>query len=245
MSVSGNGHAAPPLLELRNVTAGYGQVTVLREVNVSVPASSVVAVLGPNGAGKTTLLRAATGLIRPTGGQILFGGEDVTSRRPHSLAGRGFCLIPEGRGVFPSLTVRENIILASPKTKSRSDAVKQAVEALPVLGSRLSQVAGSLSGGEQQMLALARAIVSDAKLVAVDEASLGLAPAIVDRVYEVLRRIVASGAAVMLVEQYVNRAIDFADLVCVLNRGAVVYSGDAGTLSRENLLAEYMGAASL
>jgi branched-chain amino acid transport system ATP-binding protein len=245
MSVSSNGNGAPRLLELRNVTAGYGQVTVLRDVSLTLRAASVLAVVGPNGAGKTTLLRAATGLIKPKSGQILLSGEDVTSRRPHSLVERGFCLIPEGRGVFPSLTVRENLILASPKAKGRSEAIQQAVEALPVLGSRLNQMAGSLSGGEQQMLALARAIVSDAQLVAVDEASLGLAPAIVDRVYDVLRTIVASGAAVMLVEQYVNRAIEFADFVCVLSRGSVVYSGDAGTISRENLLDEYMGTASL
>lgn len=245
MSVSTNGLPKTALLELRNLTAGYGQVTVLRDVSLSVPPSSVIAILGPNGAGKTTLLRAATGLIRPTGGKVLLEGEDVTSRRPHALAGRGFCHIPEGRGVFPSLTVRENLVLASPKSKSRSAAIQQAVDVLPVLGSRLNQVAGSLSGGEQQMLSLARAIVGDAKLVAVDEASLGLAPAIVDRVYEVLRRIVSSGASVMLVEQYVNRAIDFANTVCVLNRGAVVYTGAASTVSRDTLLSEYMGASVL
>lgn len=245
MSLSTNGQGRAPLLDIQGVTAGYGQVMVLRDVSVRVPSSSVVAVLGPNGAGKTTLLRAATGLVKPTSGKVVLGGEDVTARRPFAIAGRGFCLIPEGRGVFPSLTVRENLVLASPKSKTRSEAIQQAVDVLPVLGSRLNQVAGSLSGGEQQMLALARAVVIDARLVAVDEASLGLAPAIIDRVYEVLRRLVASGAAVMLVEQYVKRAIDFADSVCVLNKGAVVFSGAADKVSREDLMAEYMGTTAL
>jgi branched-chain amino acid transport system ATP-binding protein len=239
-----NGQDRPVLLELRNVTAGYGQVTVLRDVNVTVPASSVVAVLGPNGAGKTTLLRVATGLIKPKSGHITLEGEDVTSRPPHALARRGFCHIPEGRGVFPSLTVWENLVLASPKEKDkRKAAIQRTVDILPVLGSRLRQVAGSLSGGEQQMLALARAMVSNATLVAVDEASLGLAPVIVERVYDVLRSIVASGAAVILVEQYVNRAIDFADSVYLLNRGVVAFNGPAAQVSRDHLFAEYLGSA--
>jgi branched-chain amino acid transport system ATP-binding protein len=236
--------AGPPLLELRNVTAGYGEVTVLRDVSISVHASSVVAVLGPNGAGKTTLLRVATGLVKPRTGQVLLSGEDVTSQPPHALARRGLCHIPEGRGVFPSLTVRENLILGAPKAKEqRAEALDRSIDLLPVLGTRLHQTAGSLSGGEQQMLALARAMASHATLVAVDEASLGLAPIVVEHVYDVLRRIVASGAAVILVEQYVHRAIEFSDRVYMLNRGCVGFAGSASDVERDRLFADYLGAS--
>jgi branched-chain amino acid transport system ATP-binding protein len=243
LSTYTNGRDPGTLLELRNVTAGYGAVTVLRNVSVVVEPSSVVAILGPNGAGKTTLLRTATGLVRPSDGRVLLDGEDVTGKRPHDLVGRGFCHIPEGRGVFPSLTVRENLILACTKGKeARSASIDRTIEVLPALGSRLNQVAGSLSGGEQQMLALARAILNDARLVAVDEASLGLAPAIVGRVYEVLQRIVATGAAVLLVEQYVNRALDFADRVYMLNKGEIVFSGRADEVKQDELFAQYLGS---
>jgi branched-chain amino acid transport system ATP-binding protein len=249
MTVSSNGKApgvgngTPAALELKDVTAGYGRVRVLRNVSIEVPASTVVAVLGPNGAGKTTLLRVATGLVKPTSGRIHLAGENVTSHPAHALARRGFCLIPEGRGVFPSLTVRDNLMLASPGNKrERAAALQEITELLPVLGRRLRQVAGSLSGGEQQMLALARAMTSKAGLVAVDEASLGLAPPIVDKVYEVLRRIVVSGAAVILVEQYIDRAIAFADTVYVLNKGGVVFSGPADGVTHSDVYAQYLGS---
>jgi branched-chain amino acid transport system ATP-binding protein len=226
------------------VTAGYGAVTVLRNVNISVERSSVVAILGPNGAGKTTLLRSATGLVKPSEGQVLLDGHDVTGHRPHDMVRRGFCLIPEGRGIFPSLTVRENLVLACTKSKEdRSASIDRTIEVLPALGSRLGQVAGSMSGGEQQMLALARAILNDARLVAVDEASLGLAPAIVGRLYEVLQAIVDTGVAVLLVEQYVNRALDFADRVYMLNKGEIVFSGRSDEVQQDQLFAQYLGSS--
>jgi len=240
-----NGHGPPALLEFEDVTAGYGAVTVLRNLNLTVEPSSVVAILGPNGAGKTTLLRTATGLVKASRGRIMLDGEDVTGSRPYSLARRGLCHVPEGRGIFPSLTVRENLILGCSKSRDERDAaISRTVEVLPVLGQRLQQVAGSLSGGEQQMLALARAVMNDARLVAVDEASLGLAPAIVGRVYDVLHSIVATGAAVLLVEQYVNRALDFADRVYMLNKGEIVFSGRADEVKQDQLLAEYLGTTS-
>jgi branched-chain amino acid transport system ATP-binding protein len=250
MTVSSNGNApaasdgkVPAALQLKSVTAGYGEVRVLRDVSIEIPASTVVAVLGPNGAGKTTMLRVATGLVKPTSGQVHLAGEDVTSRPAHALARRGFCLIPEGRGVFPSLTVAENLTLAAPGSKrDRATAIDEITEMLPVLGKRSRQVAGSLSGGEQQMLALARAMATKAKLVAVDEASLGLAPPVVDKVYEVLRRIVVSGAAVILVEQYIDRAIAFADSLYVLNKGGVVFSGRADGVTHDDIYAQYLGS---
>ena len=228
------------VLELQGVTAGYGGAVVLRDVSIEVAAKSVVAVVGPNGAGKTTLLRVATGVLEPTAGKIILAGQDVTDLPPHLRAQRGFCHVPEGRGIFPSLTVRENIILSSLKGQERA-AVDRVAELLPVLGSRLRRVAGSMSGGEQQMLALARALVCEPKVVAVDEASLGLSPLIVEKVYELLSQIVATGTAVILVEQYVSRALDFADHVYLLSRGSVVLSKPAAEVRGEDLFAQYLG----
>ena len=228
------------LLELRNVNAGYGAVPVLRDVSLSVAPSAVVAVLGPNGAGKTTLLRVATGLVKASSGEVLLSGEDITRSSAHAIARKGFFHIPEGRGIFPSLNVRENIVLVSPKGEEKA-SIERVAQLFPVLGSRLGQVAGSLSGGEQQMLALVRAMVSNAQIVAVDEASLGLSPAMVDRIYEALKRIVESGVALILVEQYVTRAIEFADYVYLINRGAVVHSGPTQDVQADTLFARYLG----
>jgi branched-chain amino acid transport system ATP-binding protein len=228
------------VLEIENVTAGYGDTVVLRDVSLSVPDSKVVALLGPNGAGKTTLLRTASGLVQPMAGRIVLDGEDMTGKRAYALARRGLCHLPEGRGIFPTLSVRDNLVLQSIKGQERA-GLEQAVEAFPELGSRLRQQAGSLSGGEQQMLALVRAFVSNPKVVVVDEASLGLAPMVVDRIFDTLRRIVEGGTSLLLVEQYVTRALQMADSVYLLNRGQVVFSGPAGELRGEDVFERYLG----
>ena len=155
------------MLEIVGVTAGYGRTTVLRDVTISVPDASVVALLGPNGAGKTTVLRATSGLVPIRDGRLVLDGDDVTGRTTADLARRGICHIPEGRGIFPSLTVRENLILQSPKGKE-AEAVERAVDVVPLLGERLSQTAGSLSGGQQQMLAVVRAYLVKPRAVLVD-----------------------------------------------------------------------------
>jgi branched-chain amino acid transport system ATP-binding protein len=235
-----NSGAGEDLLELRNVNAGYGAVTVLRDVSLSVAPSTVVAVLGPNGAGKTTLLRVATGLVKASSGEVLLSGQDITRSSAHAIARKGFFHIPEGRGIFPSLNVRENIVLVSPKGEEKA-SIERVAQLFPLLGSRLGQVAGSLSGGEQQMLALVRAMVSNAQIVAVDEASLGLSPAMVDRIYEALKQIVESGVALILVEQYVTRAIEFADYVYLINRGSIVHSGPTQDVQADTLFARYLG----
>ena len=173
------------MLELEGITAGYGETVVLRDVSLSVPDSGVVALLGPNGAGKTTTLRAASGLIRPISGRVLLDGEDVTGLKPYAMARRGLCHLPEGHGIFPSLTVKENIVLNSPKGKERESLVR-AGDQFPVLAARLGQQAGSLSGGEQQMLSLVRAYLTNPRIVVVDEASLGLSPLLVDQVFDAL-----------------------------------------------------------
>jgi branched-chain amino acid transport system ATP-binding protein len=228
------------VLELESVTAGYGETVVLRDVTLSVPDSKVVALLGPNGAGKTTTLRTASGLIKPMTGRVLLDGIDVTGRRPYALARRGLCHLPEGHGIFPSLTVKENLVLYSPKGKER-ESVQKAGEQFPALAQRLGQVAGSLSGGEQQMLSLARTYVTNPGIVVVDEASLGLAPVLVDQVFEALKQIVATGTSLLIVEQYVTRALDLADTVYVMNRGEIVLSGAAAELRGEELFERYLG----
>jgi branched-chain amino acid transport system ATP-binding protein len=228
------------VLEIENLTAGYGDTVVLRDVTLSVPDGTVVALLGPNGAGKTTTLRVASGLIRPMRGRVVLDGEDLVGCRASGRARRGMCLLPESRGIFPSLSVRENLILQSPKHKE-SESVERAIATFPALGGRMRQLAGSLSGGEQQMLALVRTIVSDPKVVLIDEASLGLAPLVVDRVFDTVRRIASTGVSLLLVEQYVTRALDLADWVYVMSRGQIVSSRAAKDLSAEDVFEQYLG----
>jgi branched-chain amino acid transport system ATP-binding protein len=240
MSAVDDRSSGPLMLELDSVTAGYGSTMILRDVSIEVAPSSVVALLGPNGAGKTTLLRVASGFVRPRSGTVRLDGVDVTATSAATRAQAGLCQVPEGRGVFPSLTVRENIILQAPKGAT-GPAIERAAELFPVLGRRLSQVAGSLSGGEQQMLSLLRAYVSNPKLVVVDEASLGLAPLIVDEIFEALRGIVRSGTSLLIVEQYIHRALDLANSVYVLNRGEIVFSGPAADLRADEVFERYLG----
>jgi branched-chain amino acid transport system ATP-binding protein len=229
------------MLELRGIEAGYGEHTVLRDVSLTVQPGTVVAVLGPNGAGKTTVLRVASGLLRPSAGAVLLGGEDVTRARPHARARRGLCHIPEGRGIYPTLTVRENLVLSS-RQGEEAAALDRATSAFLVLGGKLRQPAGQLSGGQQQMLSLVRAYLTEPKLVLVDEASMGLAPVIVDQVFEFLGQIAASGAALVIVEQYVSRALALADRVYLLNKGGVVFSGQPKDVG-DDLFAHYLGVA--
>jgi branched-chain amino acid transport system ATP-binding protein len=228
------------VLTLNSITAGYGDTTVLRHVDFTVGEGEVVALLGPNGAGKTTLLRVATGFVKPTSGTVEFSGEDVTGRPPHVFVRRGMCHLPEGRGVFPSLTVSENLTIQAGPRKI-DGAMDQVIEMFPVLGTRLRQAAGSLSGGEQQMLALSRAFLTNPKLVVVDEASLGLAPLIVDRVYDVLRQLVERGISVVIVEQYVQKALELADTVNVLSKGEIVYVCATKDTDADEIYERYLG----
>jgi branched-chain amino acid transport system ATP-binding protein len=229
------------VFELQHISAGYGDTTVLRDVSITVPDATVVALLGPNGAGKTTALRVASGLIRPREGAVTLNGDDVTRLGPYRRVARGLCHIPEGRGIFPSLTVRENLILDVPRGKER-EAIEKAIDTFPVLGTRQKQVAGTLSGGEQQMLALVRAYVSDPSVVLVDEASLGLAPLIVDSLFQFLERLAAAGVALLVVEQYVSRALELASTVYLLNQGEIVYSGAANGLDEDTIFSLYAGS---
>jgi branched-chain amino acid transport system ATP-binding protein len=227
------------MLELVGVTAGYGDFTVLRDVDLGVPPGSVVALIGPNGAGKTTLLRVASGLLAPQGGKVLMDGRDCRGWPPHRLLDAGVCHVPEGRGVFPSLTVAEHLrLFAAPGAEA--EGVDRAVTAFPRLGARLGQSAGTMSGGEQQMLALARAYVRRPAAVLLDEVSMGLAPKVVNEIYEFIGRLRHDGVSLLLVEQYVTKALEIADYVYVLGRGAVVFAGEPAELDNDEIFARYL-----
>jgi branched-chain amino acid transport system ATP-binding protein len=228
------------MLELRRISAGYDSGSVLRDVTLVVPAGSVVALLGPNGAGKTTLLRVASGLLRPSAGELLLDGQPVTGSTAFQIADRGVCHVPEGRGVFPALTVADNVRLQAPRPIDRR-AMELAAEAFPRLGERTGQLAGSMSGGEQQMLALTHAYVSNPKIVLLDEVSMGLAPKIVDEIFEYLRRLAAGGTALLLVEQYVSKALELADYVYIMNKGRISFVGEPSEISDEVVANSYLG----
>jgi branched-chain amino acid transport system ATP-binding protein len=229
------------MLELRNVTAGYGGHVVLRNVTLKVPEGAVVALLGANGAGKTTLLRVASGLLRPGGGSLVLDDKDATGWSPHRLVREGVCHVPEGRGIFPTLTVRENLTMQC-LSGDPAAAVEQAAAVFSVLGRRINQAAGTLSGGEQQMLALARAYIQRPRVALLDEVSMGLAPVIVDEIFEFLRMLAGEGSSLLLVEQYVTRALDIADYVYLLHRGQVRFVGEPTELESTDIFKEYVGA---
>jgi branched-chain amino acid transport system ATP-binding protein len=232
------------VLTLSHVTAGYGRTVVLRDVSINVPSGKIVALLGPNGAGKTTLLRTASGLLKPLEGTVHISGQDMTSAPPNQRAREGLCLIPEGRGIFRSLSVRENLRVQTPtwvKGAEQQAAMAAALDAFPVLKERQSQLAGSMSGGQQQMLALARSYLSSPKVVLLDEVSMGLAPKIVDEIFTSLQRLAATGVALLLVEQYVNRALEMADQVVLLDRGQVEFDGPPSELEQDAVLRGYLG----
>jgi branched-chain amino acid transport system ATP-binding protein len=228
-------------LQLESITAGYGPTTVLWDIDLEVPANSVVALLGPNGAGKTTLLRVACGFIPTKQGRIALNGVDLTGKPPHEISRLGVCHIPESRGIFPSLSVRENLTLFGPK-RTETEQIQRATAAFPILGVRLRQTAGSLSGGEQQMLAIVRAYLSNPALVLVDEASMGLGPLIVDQLFEFLRRIAHEGTSLLIVEQYVYRALALADQAYLLNHGRMAFSGTPDELQKLDIFERYLGA---
>ena len=219
---------APPLLEIRNVEAGYGPFRSLFGISFAIREQSVMALLGSNGSGKTSVVRVCCGLIEPTSGQILYEGKDVTGSRAYRLARMGIVHAPEGRSVFGSLTVEENLALTFRQVFGRrgsKEALARAYGLFPRLGERRKQMAGTLSGGEQRMVSLARVLIHAPKLLITDELSLGLAPVIIDDVYETLATIRDHGTSLLIVEQHVRQALTLADDVVVMAKGRVALSG--------------------
>jgi branched-chain amino acid transport system ATP-binding protein len=232
---------APPLVELRGLHAGYGAIEVLHGVDLAVPAGEVSALLGPNGAGKTTTLRTLAGLHPASAGDILLAGRRVNGAAADDLSRAGMCMVPEGRGVFPNLTVRENLRVATHVGRSLAEVESDAYDRFPRLGDRREQVAGTLSGGEQQMLALARAVASRPGVLLLDELSMGLAPLVVSSLYEEVARIAADGVAILIVEQFARVALEVADRATVLVGGRVVASGTPADLEA-SLTELYLGS---
>ncbi len=224
------------MLRLRNVEVAYGRLTALRRVSLHVDPGEIVSLIGANGAGKTTLLRTVAGLQRAGGGAVQFRGEDVTRLRAEQVVALGCSLVPEGRQVFATMPVRENLLLGATVQFRRGrraeiEADLQRMYALfPRLEQRQAQLAGTLSGGEQQMLAIARALMSNPKLLLLDEPSLGIAPVLVDQIFEAIGRIRAQGMTILLVEQNTRRALAAAQRAYVLVTGEIVLSGDAAEL---------------
>jgi branched-chain amino acid transport system ATP-binding protein len=218
--------APPPALELRGVSAGYGRIAVLHDVDLVVPAGSIVALLGANGAGKSTTLGVASGRIRPTKGHVHVAGVHLNGASSAALARAGVCLIPEGRGIFPRLTVAENLRLVTyTADKSAHDVAEMVYEQFPRLAERRRQVAGTMSGGEQQMLAMARALAASPKLLLLDEISMGLAPKVVASLYEVVAMLRDKGITVLLVEQFAHTALAIADYAVLMAAGRILRVG--------------------
>jgi branched-chain amino acid transport system ATP-binding protein len=225
---------------LRNVHAGYTEIEVRHGVSLAVPPRTVFGVLGPNGAGKTTLLRVAAGLQVPTKGDLMVAGRRVNGAPPEELARRGLCTIPEGRGIFPNLTVRENLWMATYRGMKRGEIEEATYERFPRLGERRTQPAGTLSGGEQQMLSIARAITTNPALLLLDELSMGLAPLIVEQLYEAVRRIAREGVSVLVVEQFAKAVLAVADVAAIMVGGQVTVTG-APSEVESGLQSAYLG----
>jgi branched-chain amino acid transport system ATP-binding protein len=233
-----------PLLTVKDLDVRYGSSRALFGVSLTVEPGTVLAVLGANGAGKSTLARAVSGLVPPTAGRVFFDGQEITGQPAHRIRKLGLTYIPEGRGIFPGLTVVDNLRMAvgQEKRQERAAAIDRAIERFPVLGNRRNQRAGSLSGGEQQMLALARALAVSPKLVIADEMSLGLAPLVAESVFEGLEDARRSGITIVLTEQFVHRALSMADSCIILTRGNVGWSGPASEAGQE-VIDRYLGEA--
>jgi len=241
--------SAEPLLDIQGLTTGYAGAPVVWDLDLQVKPGEVVALLGPNGAGKTTTLLTVSGLLKPIRGSISVFGAPIEHRRPHQLARMGIAHVAEDRSLFFQLTVLENLRMGRVKGRaSRGAALERALDLFPALRPLLNRKAGLLSGGEQQMLAMARALVSSPRLLMVDEMSLGLAPVIVQRLLPVVRQVAdETGAGVLLVEQHVHLALEIADRACVLSHGRMVLTGDAKELAsnRQLLEASYLGEQTL
>ncbi len=228
------------LLELRDVHAAYERIDVLYGVDLAVPRGSVVALLGPNGAGKTTTLRVAAGLHPASAGDVVIAGRRVNGVRPEELARRGLCLIPEGRGIFPNLSVRENLRMMTYAGSPLPAIEEVAYARFPRLRDRRAQIAGTLSGGEQQMLAMARGLATDPALLLLDELSMGLAPIVIEELYEIVAQVAGQGTSILVVEQFASTVLGVADYAAIMVHGRIAKAGRPDELE-EVLSTAYLG----
>lgn len=233
------------LLEVRDLHSGYGDLPVIRDVSLDVEEGGICTIVGPNGAGKTTLLKTITGLVRTWSGHVVFDGRDMAGLPPHVRPELGLVMVPEGRKLFPFMTVEENLLMGGYAKSARphlSTSLAEVFDLFPVLKERRTQFAGSMSGGEQQMCAIGRAVMAKPKLLILDEPSLGLAPIIVERILGLVHQLADTGMTIMLVEQNVHDALEMASRGYVLEQGRVVMSGGGHELlARDDLQAAYLG----
>lgn len=230
-----------PLVELVDVRAAYGTIEVLHGINLSVPQGSVVALLGPNGAGKSTILKVVSGLLQPTAGEVRLAGRVINGASADELARIGLCTIPEGRGVFPNLTVRENLWMATMAGVSLAEVEEIAYARFPRLGERRKQLAGTMSGGEQQMLSMARALSVNPSVLLLDELSMGLAPLVVANLYEIVAQVSQEGVSILVSEQFARTVLGIAQYAAIVLHGTITRVGTPAELEDE-LSAAYLGS---
>jgi len=233
------------MIEIRDLHVSYGRIAALRGITFRVDKGEVVAILGPNGAGKSTTLSAISRLVKPTGGEIFFEGKSLLTMLPEQIVAMGIALVPEGRQIFITLTVEQNLLVGATVRRNRAEVkrdIEEMLERFPILKERFRGSAGKLSGGEQQQLAFARALLSRPKLVLCDEPSLGLAPIMIDTVFDTLERLRGEGKTILLVEQFAAKAMKMADRICVLRTGKIIIEGTREQiLESKNIEAVYMG----
>jgi branched-chain amino acid transport system ATP-binding protein len=236
-----------PLLEVADVVTAYGKIEALKGVTLAVAPGSITCLLGPNGAGKTTLMMTTSGILRPRRGSIRFGGEEIAGRAPHDIVARGVALVPENRLVFPRMTVADNLAAGAYQRNDKAEIaadVERLYGRFPRLKERSAQEAGTLSGGEQQMLAVARALMSRPKLLLMDEPSLGLAPLIVEEIFSIVAELNRDGTTIFLVEQNAHLALKVAHHFYLMEQGRVTFSGSPGALAEDEVIRRaYLGSA--
>jgi branched-chain amino acid transport system ATP-binding protein len=232
------------LLEVRNVHVAYGDAPAVWDASLAIDAGQIVSVVGPNGAGKSTLINAIAGILRPTQGQILVDGKDISRLASHRVCEHGIAIVPEGRRLFTHMSVLENLELGAYRMPSSSlqESLEEIFALFPILKERKQQLAGSMSGGQQQMVAIGRALMARPRLLLMDEPSLGLSPAVVDDMFRIIARINERGMAVLLVEQNITKALELADHACVIEQGRIVISGSPQSLLNNPKIKEaYLG----
>ncbi|HGJ66436.1 TPA: ABC transporter ATP-binding protein [bacterium] len=227
------------ILEVKDLSVSYGGIRALSNVNISVGEGEIISIIGANGAGKSTLLRTISGLIKPNSGSINFNGTEITGIPPHKIASMGISHVPEGRGIFQNLTVMENLHLATSSWKTKGDfnvQLDRVFKLFPRLSERKKQLAGTLSGGEQQMLAMGRGLIMQGKVMLLDEPSMGLAPNLVEMIFQVIKQIHDDGTTILLVEQNAHKAVAIADSVYALKTGTIAFSGTPDHHDLQNIL---------